>query len=251
MLNGYVHTEETGLKNLPVLVLALGAFLILATAILAIRLIWEMTWLTWKLGPQMIGFSLAHGSGAILFAAPVALFIWLILCLCIVGFWKVKKAGVQRRTWMFMGAAAIVLGTLAIPSSFWDRLFVAKLARSSHSTAFLIEAAGLDEPRVLKALLQRGISINAADHSGDTALHVAAAQGNASIVSYLINHGAEINAVNLYGDSPLQRAIENHQDQTIQILSAKGAKIIKGDDAQRERAAEEIVRRQMEEMHPH
>ena len=57
-----------------------------------------------------------------------------------------------------------------------------------------------------------------------------------------------MNAVNLWGDSPLEGAIANHKTATAQILSEHGAKAIKGDKEQRERAAHQIVSRDIEEM---
>ena len=58
------------------LLLAFGIPAILFTVILAGRIVWEETFLTIQQGPQMIGFSLAHGVGGILFFAPLALSIW-------------------------------------------------------------------------------------------------------------------------------------------------------------------------------
>jgi hypothetical protein len=43
--------------------LAFGIPPILFTGMLATRIVWEETFLTIKRGPQMIGFSLAHGAG--------------------------------------------------------------------------------------------------------------------------------------------------------------------------------------------
>ena len=235
-------------KTLSVPVLILGICVMLGSALLAGRLIWEMTLLTWERGPQMIGFSLAHGAGALLFVAPVCLLLWILACLCTAIAWKIRKKNVQRETWIALGAAALVLMILLIPSNFWDRIFIGKLASSSHSAEFLIRAAGSGEQGIVKALLERGISPNATDRQGNTALHSAAAMGRTEIVVYLMDKGADVNAVNLYGDSPLERASANHQQQVIQFLSAKGAKDIRGDEAQRQRASQEIVSRDIEEM---
>jgi hypothetical protein len=235
-------------KTLSVPVLILGICVMLGSALLAGRLIWEMTLLTWERGPQMIGFSLAHGAGALLFFAPVCLLLWILACLCTAIAWKIRKKNVQRETWIALGAAALVLMILLIPSNFWDRIFIGKLTSSSHSAEFLIRAAGSGEQGIVKALLERGISPNATDRQGNTALHSAAAMGRTEIVVLLMDKGADANALNLYGDSPLERASANHQQQVIQILSSKGAKDIRGDEAQRQRASQEIVRRDIEEM---
>src|SRR5580704_14200389 len=56
--------------------LVLGVIPLIGTALLAGRLIWEQTVWTWERGPQMVGFSLAHGSSAVLLFAPF--FAWLL-----------------------------------------------------------------------------------------------------------------------------------------------------------------------------
>src|SRR5438876_5175713 len=53
--------------------LALGVIPLIGTALLAGRLIWEQTVWTWERGPQMVGFSLAHGSSAVLLLAAFLL----------------------------------------------------------------------------------------------------------------------------------------------------------------------------------
>ncbi|MGD0893860.1 MAG: hypothetical protein ABR923_20245, partial [Terracidiphilus sp.] len=58
---------------------SLGVLAILFTATLVARMLWEETSLTIREGPQMLGFSLAHGPGAILFLAPVTLVLWLLI----------------------------------------------------------------------------------------------------------------------------------------------------------------------------
>jgi hypothetical protein len=62
--------------------LALGAVPLIGTALLAGRLLWEQTVWTWERGPQMVGFSLAHGSGAVLLMAPFLLAFWVAVGVC-------------------------------------------------------------------------------------------------------------------------------------------------------------------------
>jgi len=65
------------LKAIKVLV-GLGVAATLFTGMLAGRMVWEETSLTLQEGPQMLGFSLAHGAGAILFLAPILLSLWIV-----------------------------------------------------------------------------------------------------------------------------------------------------------------------------
>jgi acyl-CoA-binding protein len=66
-------------------------------------------------------------------------------------------------------------------------------------------------------------SINHADSSGQTALHLAADAGNLSCVKLLVEHGANVNAADRDGISILQAAvIAGHADTVIYLLQ-KGA----------------------------
>src|SRR5579875_2113798 len=224
-------------KSLPTQLFFLGAVATLGSAVLVVRLIWEMTALTWRDGPQMVGYSLAHGYGAILFFFPLALVICLLISLGLISFWKIKRRSIARRTWISVAAAALTLAILAIPPTFWDTLFVGKLARSPHAAEFLVYAAATGESAVVHGLVTRGVPINAIDREGETALHTAAATGQTQMVSYLLKRGAPIDMLDLYGDSPLERASASHQTAVVQLLSARGAKDIKGTPEQRNRAS--------------
>jgi hypothetical protein len=54
----------TAVERLPQWLRISGVLVFMGSAILAARLIWEQTVWTWERGPQMVGFSLAHGPGA-------------------------------------------------------------------------------------------------------------------------------------------------------------------------------------------
>src|SRR6202023_2578801 len=53
--------------------LGLGFLSMLGSAVLAARLIWEMTVLSWERGVQMVGFALVHSSNAWLLLCPLVL----------------------------------------------------------------------------------------------------------------------------------------------------------------------------------
>jgi ankyrin repeat protein len=54
-----------------------------------------------------------------------------------------------------------------------------------------------------KAALDGGAEVNAANQVGDTALHTAAARGNAPLVQLLVDHGAKVDVKNKRGQTPL------------------------------------------------
>ncbi len=67
----------------------------------------------------------------------------------------------------------------------------------------LFRAAQTGDLAMAKALIQRGVKVNARDQFGDTPLHWAAGHGNTAVVRLLITHGADVNARDLHGETPL------------------------------------------------
>jgi hypothetical protein len=98
--------------------LALGVVPLIGTALLAGRLIWEQTVWTWERGPQMVGFSLAHGSGAVLLLAPFLLAIWVAVggVLMVIDF--VKKRRTDTPTWAAGGWRCCYSGSYPYRAAF-------------------------------------------------------------------------------------------------------------------------------------
>jgi len=85
---------------------------------LALRLVYEQTFMTWHQGEQMVGFSLMH-------IFPF-LFLWLLLAplaLVSVVIWGVivqaRGFQVKKQTWLAATALCIFTGLLFVPYSFW------------------------------------------------------------------------------------------------------------------------------------
>lgn len=73
-------------------------------------------------------------------------------------------------------------------------------------------------------LINKGVSVNAKDNSGYTALHYACRAGNVEIVKLLLLHGADPNARTKNGrDTPLHRAAYQGHDAIVSLLLEKGA----------------------------
>ena len=87
---------------------------------------------------------------------------------------------------------------------------IGAVAGSNRRGTMIVDGGKPDDQRqvigALKAAIDLGADLNAANQAGDTALHGAAAIGNDEAVRLLVAHGAEINAKNQRGFTPLALA---------------------------------------------
>lgn len=78
-------------------------------------------------------------------------------------------------------------------------------------------------------LLKHSDQVNAQDKAyvgdGRTALHQAAANGNARILTALLAHGAQVNATNTNGETPLHFAARFGQLNALKLLVSHGANL--------------------------
>lgn len=223
----------------------LGCYLaLIAPALFAADMVWENTALSWDHGPQMIGFTLTHTVGIILFPAILASLGWIVVSLGVPVF--------TTRTWRLsniLGAFGIVvlLGVASLSYGFWVGTFASRIAKGPYASEFLGYMAALGEISAVKALLDQGVNINAQSRHG-TALHGAAVQGDLEVMELLIAKGADVNAINAYGDSPLANAVNARQrgSEAKTLLEKHGAKLVRGSDEQRDRVIKEQLQKDME-----
>ncbi len=89
----------------------------------------------------------------------------------------------------------------------------------------LCSAASLGDLKGLRRMYDGGADPTAADYDGRTALHLAAAEGHAEVVSFLIARGATVNAKDRWGATPLYDAVQNgHEDAADRLLEG-GAEV--------------------------
>jgi hypothetical protein len=240
------ENESRPVKRSPRVLLITGFISVLFSAILAIRIVWEETSLTLQQGPQMIGFSLAHGLGVFLFLAPILLSVWAVVALITMVGALWRKRPLSTWFWSTLAASIIVLGVLMLPPVFWQWMFIRSFAKSPHAADLMTYAAAEGDVRTVRGYLEHGVPLESKNYEGSTAAFTAAVGGNLPVIELLAAKGADLNSTNLYGDSPLEAATENHQEATVSFLKAHGAVQIKGTPEQRDAASESIVRREME-----
>src|SRR5215468_1060282 len=89
--------------------------------------------------------------------------------------------------------------------------------------ATLADAAERRDQAAVRALLQKGVDVNASQVDGTTALHWAAYNEDAETVALLLRAKANVNAVNRYGVPPLVLACTNGNAAIVKLLLEAGA----------------------------
>lgn len=120
-------------------------------------------------------------------------------------------------------------------------------ADSSGSTA-LLHAAMLGKTGCIDLLVEHGAEVDSVDLDGCTALHWASMEGNSEAIVSLLRHGADIDAVDNEGRTPLHRACsvdDTHATEAAELLVLWGA-----DDAvvdNEGRTAEDCIKLQQQD----
>ena len=197
----------------------------------------------------MVGFSLAHGAGAILLLFPLLLLIWLAVVVGLTVRSIIKKNPIAPMRWAALTLAISLLVVVDLPEGFWERVFISRMAASPRNGDLLVYAAYRGDFGTVRGLISHGVSVDATDHADwKTAMHGAAAKGDMKTLRYLVSKGANINALDRSGDSPLELATSAGKEEAAQFLTEQGAKRIRGNDAQRQKAVEDMVREASEEL---
>jgi Ankyrin repeats (many copies) len=248
-MSAFASPETPPSDELPVWLAFWGMVALPGAAYLSFRLAWEQTFLSWKRGPQMVGFSLAHtGPFFELLLSYVCLLVWLAIVLALTVWRMARGAKVSWVRWASVAGVAFVLILGAVPYAAWMRLFAGKIARGPFAAEFAAHAAASGYRGVVAALVDRGLPVDARTSDGQTSLHAAAVAGKVDVLRDLIARGADVNAVNDSGDSPLEEAESLHHADAAALLRAHGAIGLRGDDERRKAAIEARVGRDIEAM---
>jgi hypothetical protein len=242
---------RTPIARLPLWLNITGVVVFIASVILEARLILEQTVWTWESGPQMVGFSLSHGSAGLLLLAPFLLVIWTAVMVALTVRSMIRKNRIATQRWVGLGLVISLFVLMGLPVGFWQRVFISRMAASPRAGDLLLYAAYRGDLGTVKGLVSRGVSVNATDHADwRTAMHGAAIKGDVQILRYLISKGADIDALDRAGDTPLEVAASANRTEAVIFLTQSGAKRIRGDETQREKARHDMVREEIERLNP-
>src|SRR5579864_7159370 len=131
--NREIHSHAPVVR-LPLWLAILGILIFAGSAVLAARLIWEQTVWTWRRGPQMVGFSLAHGSGGLLFLFPVLLIVWTLVVVTATIWRLIRRKRIAMSTWVALGVVVLLLFLMGLPEGFWERAFIRQMAASPRAS---------------------------------------------------------------------------------------------------------------------
>ncbi len=96
---------------------------------------------------------------------------------------------------------------------------------SSYSEYDVLRAVASGNKAKLEVMLRGGISANAKDEHGQSALTMGAALPSTDIAEVLMRHGADVNARSIDGATPLMAAIVTGHPETAKLLLRNGADV--------------------------
>jgi len=163
------------------------------TVLLALRLVYEQTVMTWRDGEQMVGFALAHAY--IVFYLPMLLSFavahFALACVISVTFARwLRKLSTPKWNWLAIGALAVCIVVVYIPYNIWMTTTIRIAGPGAHGTSFLMMAAADGKLPLAKDLIAKGVSPNTMA-GGSTALDVACSSRNLDVAKFLLQQGAE------------------------------------------------------------
>jgi Ankyrin repeats (many copies) len=176
------------------------------------------------------------------FHFSLLLLIWTSLVIVLTLKSKIRKREIAptRLAALVLAVSLLVLGEL--PDGFWQRIFISRMATSPRAGDLLVYAAYRGDLGTVRGFILHGVPVDAIDHAEwRTALHGAAIKGDTRTLHYLASKGANINALDRFGDSPLELAASRGNQKAVEFLVERGAKRIRGDEAQRQKAIHDIV----------
>jgi hypothetical protein len=212
-----------------------GRVLFVVSLYFVVRILWEMTFLSWERGPQMIGYAFSH--------SITPFFLPQLSVLCFLGLmpWAVLYFISYARSfsrermrfreflnhYLFMGSLLAISAVMA-GSPFWQWVFAEKLASGPHAVDFAKNAMFGGNERLFHRLVNYEGMSGFKDKYGSTLLHYAVKAGNVDHVMFLLEKGAIPTARNEFGVTAMDYALHNNDPKMIEILSRYNVSTITG-----------------------
>jgi hypothetical protein len=216
--------RDNTLIGFPKLWMVTGYVLAALVAIFTCRVVYEETILTWKNGPQMVGFAMVHTMPSLLLAGLIGAvggLLWMIVSVTLLFRRRF------RLPWFDLLPLLLLLlagAALSIPYETWEEAMVRTLGRSTYGGEFLVQAAAEDKYGLVTFLLRQGCDVNYQSRNGSTPLSAASVEGHPKMVEFLISKGADINRKDGFtGESALISAAEMGQLGVVKVLLGDGA----------------------------
>ena len=215
------------------------------TFLFAARMAFEQTLLTWTAGPQMVGFSLAHGPWLLPFLASAALaHLWLVIAVPLGVLARVKGRRAEPCSVGTVVATALCIGALYVPGGAWSWITFAIAGPGPNGPRQLVHAAALGQLNTVKLLAARGVPVDAPGEGN--ALHGAAVEGQVAVIDWLLTRGADVNRRSGFRrGTALHAAAEMNRPAAVRRLLDAGADPNARDDVGRDPlavASPELIR---------
>jgi hypothetical protein len=204
-----------------------GYALFVLIAPLVARVLYEETVLTHRYGPQMVGYSLMHGSWAL--PTAVALVVG-VVGIPIYLVWSSvllirRRFRISMTDWIPLAAVVGLTLLSSVPYVTWEELIVRILGPGERGQDFMIDGIVAGNRRLVGLLLAKGCDINYEDEAGRSPLSAAAVVGETKMLRFLLAKGAAVDRPgNMLGETALMDAAESGNLETTKVLLQAGAK---------------------------
>ncbi len=172
----------------------IGWFVLAVAALYDLRLVYEQTLLTWKDGPQMVGFSMVHVFPVLLLLGALGFLgcsSWIASFLFFALRNRVIHGGpLAAALWLQALVVALAVAIPLIPYSAWKVITVEIAGPGPHGPNLLVDAAADGDIYLTGRLLKKGVLVDATGWNGATALNAACVTQELEVARKLIAQGA-------------------------------------------------------------
>lgn len=172
----------------------LGWLSIPGTIALAVRLVYEQTYLTWMQGMQMVGFALTHaysGVFLLLMLSSLGAFLFILAAVFVVPLHLVGQRRIPGKNILQIAMIVTAFACMLCPYAVWVRLSVKIAGPGAFGPQFMVFAAADDDRGTVDLLLDKGLNVDVMNGTS-TALNGACAGKRIEMAKYLIARGAKV-----------------------------------------------------------